>query len=162
MGDHELTGLAVEKETIYIVADMDPFRSHNKGDTWSKLEFRASSSPRYIPQVTGAVVLGNTVFVSTRESGVFKSTDRGKNWELLNDGLPRGYSLELHAIGNALYATDSDEGIYRLKDGRDAWEFVVPSFSDMLSGMSGALTISDGTLYAGIGESGVYRIALDE
>ena len=125
------------------------------------LSFARHLPPRYIPQVTGAVVLGKTVFVSTRESGVFRSTDKGKKWESLNEGLPQGYTSELHVIGNALYATDSDEGIYRLKDGRDTWEFVIPSFSGMLSGMSGALTIADGTLYAGIGESGVYRIALD-
>ena len=162
VGDNELTGLAVEKDTIYIVADMDLFRSHNRGDTWSKLEFRASSSPRSIPQVTGAVVLGKTVFISTRESGVFRSTDRGKKWESVNEGLPQGYTSELHVIGDALYATNSGEGMYRLKDGRDTWEFVIPSFSDMLSGMSGVLAIVDGTLYAGIGESGVYRIALDD
>ena len=99
---------------------------------------------------------------TTRESGVFRSTDKGKKWESLNEGLPPGYTSELHVIGNALYATDSDEGIYRLEDGRDTWEFVIPSLSDMLTGMSGVLTILDGTLYAGIGESGVHRIALDE
>ena len=162
MGDNELTGLAVEKETIYIAADMDLFRSHNGGDTWSKLEFRASPSSRYTPHVTGAAVLGKTVYVSTSKWGVFRSTDRGKKWESLNEGLPPGYTSELHVIGNALYATDSDEGIYRLEDGRDTWEFVIPSLSDMLTGMSGVLTILDGTLYAGIGESGVYQIALDE
>ena len=98
---------------------------------------------------------------TNRASGVFRSTDKGKNWESVNDGLPQGYSSELHAIGNALYATDSAQGIYRFRDGGDTWEFVKPSVSDMLSGMSGALTIVDGILYAGIGESGVYRIPLD-
>ena len=162
MGDDELTSPAATKETIYIVANMDLYRSRNSGDTWSKIEFRASPSSRYLPQITGAVVWGNAVFVSTREAGVFRSTDKGKNWESVNDGLPQGYSSELHAIGNALYATDSAQGIYRFRDGGDTWEFVKPSVSDMLSGMSGALTIVDGVLYAGIGESGVYRIALDD
>ena len=90
---------------------------------------------------------------------MFRSRDGGKNWESVNGGLPRGYTLELHAIGNTLYATDSAQGIYRFKDGRDTWEFVKPSVSNMLSG---ALTIADGILYAGMGESGVYRIALED
>ena len=159
MGENEITGLAVAKETIYIVADMDLYRSRNSGDTWSRLEIRAAPSSRYLTQITGAAVLGRAVFVSSRESGVFRSRDGGINWESVNDGLPRGYSSELHAIGNALYATDSAQGIYRFKDGRDTWEFVKPSVSNMLSG---ALTIADGILYAGMGESGVYRISLED
>ncbi len=157
-GNDELTGLSVANETIYIAADMDLYRSRNSGDTWSKIEFRVSPSSRYLPQITGAVILGKAVFVSTRESGVFRSSDGGKNWESVNGGLPQGYTLELHVIGNALYATDSAQGIYRFRDGGGTWEFVKPSVSNMLSG---ALTIVDGTLYAGMGESGVYRIALD-
>ncbi len=93
---------------------------------------------------------------------MFRSRDGGKNWESVNGGLPQGYSSELHVIGNTLYATDSAQGIYRFKDRGDTWEFVKPSFSQMLSGMSGALTIVDGVLYAGIGEGGVYRIALED
>ncbi len=159
MGEDEVTSLAVEGETVYIVADMDLFRSRNSGDTWSKLEIRVSPSSRYLTQITGAAVLGRTVFVSTRGSGVFRSTDGGKSWGSVNDGLPQGYSSETHAIGNTLYATDSARGIYRLRDDRKTWEFVKPSVSNMLSG---ALTIADGILYAGMGESGVYRIALED
>ena len=38
----------------------------------------------------------------------------------------------------------------------NSWEFVKPSVPLMLT-----LVVADGTLYAGIRESGVYRIALD-
>ena len=86
--------------------------------------------------------------------------DRSKTWESVNERLPQAYSWELHAVGNTLYATRWDEGIFRLKGGRDSWEFVKPFLSDYPYGV-GALTVAGGTLYAGIGESGVYRIALD-
>jgi hypothetical protein len=105
--------------------------------------------------------LGKTVFISTPEAGVLRSADSGKTWESVNEGLPRAHSWELHAVGNTLYATSWDEGIFRLNDGRDSWEFVRPFLSDYPD-VVGALTVTGGTLYAGIGESGVYRIALDD
>ena len=161
MGSNELTGLAVVGKTIYIVANLELTHSRNRGDTWSKIDIPASPSSRYTRQVKAAVVLGKTVYISTLESGVFQSADRGKTWESANEGLSQAYSWELHAVGNTLYATDADEGIFRRKDGGDSWEFVKPFFSDYPAGV-GALTVAGGTLYAGIEESGVYRIALDD
>ena len=161
MGSNELTGLAVVGKTVFIVDNLDLTRSRNRGDTWSKIDIPASRSSRFTPQVREAVVLGKTVFISTPESGVLRSADRCKTWESVNEGLPQAYSWELHAVGNTLYATLWDEGIFRLKDGRDSWEFVKPFLSDYPYGV-GALTVAGGTLYAGIGESGVYRIALDD
>jgi hypothetical protein len=161
MGPNELTGLAVVGKTIYIVVNLDLMRSRNRGDTWSKIDIPASRSSRFTPQVREAVVLGKTVFISTPESGVLRSADRCKTWESVNEGLPQAYSWELHAVGNTLYATLWDEGIFRLKVDRDSWEFVKPFLSDYPYGV-GALTVAGGTLYAGIGESGVYRIALDD
>ena len=161
MGSNELTGLAVVGKTIYIVVNLDLMRSRNRGDTWSKIDIPASPSSRYTPQVRGAVVLEKTVFISTPESGVLRSADHGKTWESGNEGLPQAYSWELHAVGNALYVTEWEEGIFRLKDGRDSWEFVKPFLSDYPD-VVGALTVARGTLYAGIGASGVYRITLDD
>ena len=161
MGSNELTGLAVVGKTIYIVANLELTHSRNRGDTWSKIDIPASRSSRYSPQVTGVVVLGKTVLISTPDSGVLRSADRGKTWESVSEGLPQAYSWELHVVGNTLYVMRWDEGIFRLNDGRDSWRFVKPFFSDYPAGV-GALTVAGGTLYAGIEESGVYRIALDD
>lgn len=152
----DLKELAVAGKTVYIHANGDLMRSHNKGKTWSELDLDIPTS-RYGHQIEGLVVLGKTVYISISGSGVFRSTDRGKTWESVNEGLPRAYSWEFHAVENTLYATDEDEGIFRLRDGRDSWEFVKPSPSDMMS----ALAVAGTTLYAGIGEKGVYRIVLE-
>ena len=160
MGDDELTSPAVAKETVYIVADMDLYRSRNSGDSWSKIDVPGSPSSRYSPQVNGVVVVGQAVFITTLELGVLRSVDHGETWEFVNDGLPGVNQRELHTIGNTLYTARWDEGIYRLMDGGDSWEFVKLFLSDYPD-VVGELTIADGTLYAAIGESGVYRIALD-
>ncbi len=154
IGLDELTGLAVEEKTLYISADKDLMRSRNKGDTWSEIEMPTS---RY-GQNSGAVVLGKTVYAGVAGRGVFRSTDRGKTWESVNDGLPSAYSRALYPVGNALYATRWDQGIFRLRKGQDSWEFV-KSFPP--SSIISALVVAGKTLYAGTSQ-GVYRIELDD
>ena len=153
-GEDELTGLAVEGKTVYISADKDLMRSRNKGKTWSEIDMPTS---RY-GQNNGAVVLEKTVYTSVSGQGVFRSTDRGKTWEFVNDGLSPEFSWEFHPVGNTLYATRVDKGIFRLKNGQDSWEFVRPSPPNSIF----ALAVAGTTLYAGTNTRGVYRIELDD
>jgi photosystem II stability/assembly factor-like uncharacterized protein len=150
----DLKELAVAGKTVYVHANGDLMRSRNKGKTWSELDIPTS---RYGRQIEGLVVLGKTVYISISESGVFRSTDRGKTWESVNEGLPRAYSWELHAVENTLYATQGDKGIFWLRDGQDSWGLVASSPSDLIT----ALAVAGTTLYAGMGGSGVYRIMLE-
>ena len=150
----DLKELAVAGKTVYVHANGDLMRSRNKGKTWSELDIPTS---RYGRQIEGLVVLGKTVYISISESGVFRSTDRGKTWESVNEGLPRAYSWELHAVENTLYATQGDKGIFWLRDGQDSWGLVASSPSDLIT----ALAVAGTTLYAGMGGSGVYRIVLE-
>ena len=156
LGQDDLKGLTVAGKTLYISAGKDLMRSRNKGNTWSEIEI---PTPRY-GQNYGTVVLGKTVYTGVSRWGVFRSTDRGKTWESVNEGLPSAYSWAVYPVGNTLYATRTDEGIFRLKDGRDSWEFVKPSPARMLP--IGPLAVAGTTLYAGTGSQGVYRIELDD
>jgi photosystem II stability/assembly factor-like uncharacterized protein len=109
-----------KKKTIYVAAlghlwnsneERGLFESNNGGKTWKKI--------LYVDQDTGCADLEmdpqepNTLYASMwqfrrypyffksggKGSGLFKSTDGGKNWKKLSNGLPKG---ELGKIGFAI------------------------------------------------------------
>ena len=155
IADYHLTGLSVVGKTIYIYANNNLMRSPNKGDTWSKIEM---PTLRYGRQIEGPAVLGKTVYISISNSGVFQSTNRGKTWKLINEGLSPQFSWTFYTVSNTLYATRTDQGIFRLRKGQDSWEFVKP-FPP--GSRISALAVTGKTLYAGTSQ-GVYRIELDD
>ena len=70
---------------------------------------------------------------SSRENGIWKSTDGGDNWRLVTQGLPTGLigKIDLSvtaAAPNRVYAlvetTDPNEGLYRSDDFGETWELV--------------------------------------
>ena len=149
-------GFAVSGETVYFYHKGELMRSHNKGKTWSKIEtYPLDDAPdREIREI---VVFDKFTYIIDSKWGVLRSADHGATWESVNTGLPVTAPLRrFDAVDNALYATHADEGIFRLSDNRDSWEFVKP-----ISAYITTLTVAGSALYAGIGDGGVYRISLD-
>ena len=100
-------------------------------------------------------MMGNTVYIAVYERGVFRSSDRGKTWDLVNDGLPQEHSWELYAVGNSLFAVGQEAGIFQLNHDQ-TWAFVKPYPPNFMITME----VVDTTLYAATGGQGVYRIDL--
>ena len=107
-------------------------------------------------EIEGHVIEGKTVYIAVYERGVFRSADRGKTWESVNEGLPQGHSWELFAAGNMLFAAEWEGGIFQLKHDQ-TWEFVKPHPPFYINRME----VVDTTLYAATGGQGVYRINLE-
>jgi hypothetical protein len=155
-------GFALSGETVYFYRKGEFMRSHDKGNTWSKIE-AFPLGDGHGREIEDLAVLGKSTYITVSESGefwsplgVFRSLDHGMTWESANEGLPQPPPLGLDAFGNALFAT-GEKGIFRIKNDQDSWEFVKPSIGFMIS-----LLIADSTLYAGTGGWGVHRIALDD
>ena len=98
--------------------------------------------------------------------GVFRSTDGGKTWKSIVDGLPSG-SLNIKLVyGTTLYATNS-HGIFRLTHGSDSWEklaSMVPVSKPPVFGTSAITSLAfDGTaFYANTWKGGIFRLSLAE
>ena len=149
-------GFAISGETVYFYLKGELMRSHVKGKTWSKINDYGleDASDR---EIRGIVVFDNFTYIIDSKWGVLRSADHGATWESVNEGLPVTALLwKLDAVDNTLYVTLADEGIFRLSDNRNSWEFVKPISAHITS-----LTVADATLYAGTGGWGVHRIALD-
>ena len=87
---------------------------------------------------------GRTMYLALQEKGVFRSTDAGEQWTLLNNGLMGRTISKMAAIGDTVFA-GTDSGLYRLDAG--VWE---RSLVDV-SGSIYSLAVSEGNLYVGTG-----------
>ena len=59
---------------------------------------------------------GMTMYLALRDNNVFRSTDAGKQWEPLNEGLTDKRIYEVAGIGSAVFA-GTNEGLYHLNTG---------------------------------------------
>jgi photosystem II stability/assembly factor-like uncharacterized protein len=95
-----------------------------------------------------------TVFAAVLESGIFKSTDGGETWKLVNKGLGSLYvtSLFIHPReSRTVYAGALKGGVFKSTDGGESWLAVNTGITDT-DIWSLAINLSNPeTLYAGSG-----------
>ena len=97
------------------------------------------------------------LFVGTYGAGLFRSTDNGNSWKLLNTGLtnPIVLGLAIHSSGALFTATEGGEGIFRSTDNGESWTAVngVPSNFGTIS----MAFDSSGNLFVSTANGGVFR-----
>ena len=139
--------------TLYTVSADEVLASEDGGDTWNPLGQRpegvasglivTEASEKHNPQAK--IVL----YLALQEKGVFRSTDAGRQWMLLNNGLAGKRIYTVAAIGNTLFA-GTNRGLYRL--GSSNWQQLLTE----TSGAVYALTVDEKNLYVGIAPDVVY------
>ena len=100
------------------------FTSTDRGETWNEL---GDFLPRGYP--TGLVITNGTqgqgsqapiaMYLALLDKGVFRSTDAGKQWIPINDGLTGKRIYALTAVEHTVFA-GTNRGLYRLNAG--AWD----------------------------------------
>ena len=139
--------------TLYTVSADEVLASEDGGDTWNVLGQRpegvasglivTEASEKHNPQAN--IVL----YLALQEKGIFRSTNAGKYWAPLNDGLAGKRVYTVAAIGDTLFA-GTNRGLYRL--GSHNWQQLLTD----LSGAVYALTVDENNLYVGIAPDVVY------
>ncbi|MBN1408868.1 MAG: T9SS type A sorting domain-containing protein [Calditrichaceae bacterium] len=101
------------------------------------------------------------VFVGTPNGFIYKSTDEGKNWEILNtETTPKWITCLLIPNGtNTLYAGTSGNGIFRSDDRGLTWTDISDHSAGMQYWQITAMTAdANGHIFAGMwGEHGIYK-----
>ena len=112
-------------EAMFLGTHVGLFGSNNNGRSWKKIAFSAKQSNLDIMAVTPDPKDPKTIYVATHEAGIFKSTDSGVSWQVINTGL-RG--LDVHGLAidpndGKLHALvrDKGEGVYRSTNGGGKW-----------------------------------------
>ena len=129
---------------LYLVSNDAVFASTNNGETWNVFCTRPAGDAIGLVIAGEAQQAGRTMYLALQEKGVFRSTDAGEQWTLLNNGLMDRTIFKVAAIGDTVFA-GTDSGLYRLDAG--AWERLLVD----VSGSIYALVVSEDSLYVSTG-----------
>ena len=145
-GQHRVP-ITEHQGTLYTVSADEVLASEDSGETWKTLGQRpegvtsglivTEASQKHNPQAN--IVL----YLALQEKGIFRSTDAGQRWMLLNNGLAGKRIYTIAAIGNTLFA-GTNRGLYRLSSSN--WQQLLTH----TSGAVYALTVDENNLYVGI------------
>ncbi len=136
------------------------FKSTDSGITWQDAN-DANSASQNINMLAVSAANPDIVYAATLQSGVMKSTDGGKVWRPMNQGLPvadiRSLAIDPRNP-EIVYAGAEDRGIFKWTNGGATWV----SISKGMDPQAAIRTIvidptNSSTVYAADLHSGVYR-----
>lgn len=105
------------------------YRSTDFGETWAPTDTLTSGYDA--SATTDFTAGGKDIFAAAADKGIYHSSNKGVNWEVLNNGFPaRTYASTIHLDGKVLYVggsfTDLDQSnphtLYRSLDYGKKWE----------------------------------------
>jgi len=110
--------------------------SEDGGENWQALDapgMRAFSEvnmgPTRVTQILFDPIDADTVWASVEIGGVFRSTDRGRSWTLLEEGLissdVHGVAVARSATGDKLLLATTNRGLHVSRDNGDTWALQV-------------------------------------
>ncbi len=140
--------MAARGGTLYVVSVDNIFTSIDNGETWQVFCSRPKGYP--IEFVIMDATDGDTsrsgmvMYLALQGEGVFRSTDAGTQWDLLETGLAGESITAVAAINNKVFAGTSD-GIYLLDS--SIWRHLPTSPSEPVYWMTGF----ENSLYVGTG-----------
>ena len=148
MGSYRMP-MAEHGNTVYIVSADKIFASIDNGETWNV--FCSRPKGHAVGLIITNEAPGHTshprpvMYLALQSKGIFRSTDAGTQWNLLENGLTDENVYAVAAVENTVFA-GTDSGLYRLNS--DAWERlpVHPSQQAILS-----LAVFENNLYVETG-----------
>ena len=169
MGPPSITTLAISGEYLFAGTIGDGvFLSTNNGRQWTYASNGLPADGRSIYCPINALVSvpkpkridGENVFAATEGAGIFLTSDDGRRWVPVNNGLRNRvvYSLAAGAVsgGTGVFAGVGD-GVYLTSTDGSHWTNVT---TGMPQAKVYALTIARDTLYAAVARNGVWKRAL--
>ena len=158
----------VSSSTLYASSYYGIFRSTDSGDHWIEVDTgitaldSANDGTRYrnVSSLAADPTTPTVLYAGTDGAGVFKSTDKGDHWIVVNTGLTdlHAGSLVVSPIVPVTLYVSTGGGIFRSVNGGAAWTAVNAG----LTNHTIALAVDPTTpaiVYAGTDGSGVFRSA---
>ena len=148
---HTITALSVNGKKIHVgTLRGGIFHSKNAGKSWKLVD----------SDVLGGFIsdlkwVGSTLYATSWDNGVLRSTNDGNSWASSNDGLEDHSVMTIETDGTEFYIGTYYNGVFRWIENRKQWERM-----GSLRHRVDSLLIHDGTLYAGTGGGGVFRMSI--
>ena len=107
--------MAEHDGVLYLVSKDTVFASTDDGEKWNVFcTCPEGNAVGFV--ITDIAQAGITMYLALQGKGVFRSTDAGEQWVLLNDGLMGRTISAMAAIGGTVFA-GTGSGLYRLNAG---------------------------------------------
>lgn len=113
---------------------------------WEQLSY----SPNY--PIRDMVLLDDKIYIATSNGGIYLSSDRGENWQAMNDGLSL-LTTSIVTIGNTLIVGTLDSGVFKSEDLGAHWK---SSNDSLLERNIIDLKVDGGYIYALTESSGIW------
>ena len=156
------------------------YKSMDGGDSWTAINnglptFQLDGKTHIYDIYTLAIdpLTPSTLYAGTVGVGVYKSTDAGRNWTAMNDGLPtygNGYYGSIDSLiidpltPSTLYAYVEVQGVFKSTDGGISWNAInsgLPTYrSDGKTYLFDALSIdplTPSTLYTSVRDHMIFK-----
>ena len=130
--------MAERNDTLYLVSTGELFASTDRGETWKSLGVRPEG------QSIGLAITDEAFYLALEDKGIFRSTDAGKQWNLLNDEAAGMKILAMATLENRVFV-GTTEGLYRINSG--SWEKLSVDTTKAIH----SLAISGNNLYVSTG-----------
>ena len=115
-------------ETLFASSAMHQYRSTDSGQTWTEL---SGDADMIMMNSLPAVVVDETTFYKAGPFGIHRTTDGGKSWSLLIDGMVGTRIKDLVVFNNKLYAY-TGFAVYQSTDEGVSWKKL--SIAEMATG----------------------------
>ena len=107
-------------ETLLASSAKHQYRSTDNGQTWTEL---LGDTDMLMTNRLPAVAVNETTFYKAGPFGIFRTTDGGKGWPLLIDGMVGTRLKDLVVFNNRLYA-NTGFGVYQSTDAGVSWKSI--------------------------------------
>lgn len=121
------------------------YRSTDNAESWSATNL-TNANPDNI------VSYGSAVFAAAYTLGIFRTTNSGQNWQLINNGLTNRKVNRLFAGSGGVYAA-TDSGIFRSTNNGDNWVKIGFSYQRITE----VYVTSSGIILAAVTGEGIFR-----
>ncbi len=139
--------------TIFVGTNHGVFFTTDAGSSW-----QAAADTNKMHPVFSLASIGTTLFAGIPNIGVFRSTDKGKTWAIVNHGLTNTSTLTLTTLSSKLYVgvrqafDTANGGVFISNNNGENWN---PLNNKLTSHTVNVLYSTNSTLFAGT-NSGVY------
>lgn len=130
--------MAEHGKTLYIVSSEEIFASTDNGETWYVLCSRPEG------EAVGLIVVDEiqrnnqnprpVMYLALQTKGIFRSTNAGAQWNLLENGLTNQSVYAVAAVENTVFA-GTNEGLHRLNS--DVWQRLPVGTSEPVHSVTG-------------------------
>ncbi len=141
----------VDANSNYYAIKDSTFLESKDGISWTEKTFKRNSDN----WVSMCIDLNGNIYFSSDQNGVFLSNDRGKTWELINDGLLDTYVICSAADDSGNVVLGAYDRPYILKDSINSWQSLNTNFPQTFT--TSISFSNEGILFAGTQSYGMYR-----